>query len=132
MLKQIRVVGAVVVDEGRILCAQRGPDGQIPGLWEFPGGKVEIGETIQDALRREFLEELGCVIAVGPEVATTVHSYDFAEVDLTTFWCRITEGELSAREHSALKWLPPNELRSVDWAPADLPSVVAIQRDFGV
>ena len=74
--------------DGLVMCAQRGHDGNLPGLWEFPGGKIEPGESKQDALMREITEELGCTVEVGSEVTTTTHEYDFGEVTLTTFYCR--------------------------------------------
>lgn len=128
--KQINVVGAVIVDQERILCAQRGPNGSLPGLWEFPGGKIERGETPQAALRREIDEELQCSIEVGEQVETTRHVYDFGIVTLTTFYCRLIAGRPTLTEHSATKWLRPAELATIEWAPADIPAVARIQRDF--
>ncbi|MGZ0211999.1 MAG: (deoxy)nucleoside triphosphate pyrophosphohydrolase, partial [Actinomycetales bacterium] len=87
MKKQINVVGAVVIREGLILCAQRGPHGALPGMWEFPGGKIEADETPRDALAREIAEELECEVAVGELITTTAHEYDFGIVMLTTFYC---------------------------------------------
>ena len=75
MPKQIHVVGAVITQNGLVLCAQRGFDGNLPGLWEFPGGKIEHGETMQAALTREISEELGCTVEVGSQVMTTTHEY---------------------------------------------------------
>lgn len=127
MLKQIHVVGAVITRDGLIMCAQRGLDGNLPGLWEFPGGKIEAGETKAAALQREILEELGCTVEVGREVTTTTHSYWFGEVTLTTFICRLLEGTPTLTEHVAVKWLAPEHLTTVEWAPADLPAVALIQ-----
>ena len=79
--RQINVVGAVILDEGRVMCAQRGPDGSLPGMWEFPGGKIEPGESPQEALKREILEELGCNIVVGDLINTASHRYDFGWSD---------------------------------------------------
>lgn len=130
MARQIRVVGAVVVKDRRILCAQRGPDGSLPGLWEFPGGKIEAGETPAEALAREIAEELDCVVEVGNEITATTHEYDFGVVTLTTFYCTLVAGTPRATEHAALAWLPPSELSTVPWAPADIPAVELIQADF--
>jgi len=130
MAKQIRVVGAVVVKNRHILCAQRGDDGSLPGLWEFPGGKIEPGETPAEALVREIAEELECVVNVGEEITTTTHEYDFGVVTLTTFYCTLVTGAPRASEHAALAWLPPSELATVPWAPADVPAVELIQADF--
>lgn len=127
MKKQIVVVGAVIVRDGLILCAQRGSAGALGGLWEFPGGKIEAGESPRDALEREITEELGCQVDVGDEVTTTTHEYDFGIVTLTTFYCALLDGEPQLTEHQAVAWLPPSELLSLDWAPADIPAVELIR-----
>lgn len=127
MARQIDVVGAVVVNDGLVLCAQRGPHGTLAGLWEFPGGKIEHDETARDALEREIAEELGCVVEVGNEVTTTSHMYDFGVVTLTTFWCRLVEGTPELAEHAAIKWLAPAALGTLAWAPADIPAVELIR-----
>jgi 8-oxo-dGTP diphosphatase len=121
--KQINVVGAVIVRDGAILCAQRGSVGSLSGLWEFPGGKIEPGETARAALQREIVEELDCVVAVGVKVTTTTYPYDFADVTLTTFWCELVSGTPTLTEHANLLWLAPSELGTLDWAPADIPAV---------
>ncbi len=90
-LRHINVVGAVIVRDGRILCAQRGSDGSLGGMWEFPGGKIEPGETPGMRSIREIDEELRCEVVVGDEVTTTTHDYDFGRVTLTTFWCELVE-----------------------------------------
>ena len=120
---EIEVVGAVIVRDGLVLCAQRGPDGSLSGKWEFPGGKVEHGESGRLALEREIDEELRCVVAVGDEIATTQHDDGRVVVVLTTFWCRIVSGTPQLTEHTALRWVAPGELGGLDWAPADVPAV---------
>lgn len=127
---QIHVVGAVVVEDGQVLCAQRGAEGSLPGLWEFPGGKVEPGESPAEALAREMQEELGCVVEVGKEVTTTSHEYDFGIVTLTTFYCRLIAGTPQAKEHAAIAWLVPTDLMTLPWAPADLPAVELIRVEW--
>src|SRR5690606_33833695 len=102
--KQINVVGAVIVEDGRVLCVQRGPDGSLPGMWEFPGGKVEPGESPEDALAREIREELECDIAIGEKVPTTSHEYGFGVVNLTTHYCRLLGGTPRLVEHADLVW----------------------------
>lgn len=130
MPKQIHVVGAVITRDGLVMCAQRGHTGNLPGLWEFPGGKIERGESKQAALEREIAEELGCTVEVGREVTTTTHEYVFGEVTLTTFYCRLVAGTPTLTEHVAVKWLPPAELDSIAWAPADNPAVALIMTDL--
>ncbi|MBH0098177.1 (deoxy)nucleoside triphosphate pyrophosphohydrolase [Salinibacterium sp. NSLL150] len=127
MKKQINVVGAVIVREGLILCAQRGPGGALPGMWEFPGGKIEAGETPHDALAREITEELQCEVAVGELITTTSHEYDFGIVALTTFYCELLSGTPALTEHAEVAWLAPSELSSLEWAPADIPAVELLE-----
>lgn len=129
MARQINVVGAVIAKDGMILCAQRGQAGSLPGMWEFPGGKIEPAETARAALEREIAEELECVVEVGKEVATTTHEYDFGIVTLTTFYCELVDGSPSLTEHAQIIWLPITELGTLDWAPADIPAVARIQKD---
>lgn len=123
MKKHIYVVGAVIIENGKILCAQWGPDKALPYKWEFPGGKIEEGETPQEALRREIKEEMRCRIEIAQQIEHTTYEYDFGMVHLTTFICRLLEGEPVLTEHAAIKWLWPNELKSLDWAPADIPTI---------
>ncbi|MGG3508017.1 (deoxy)nucleoside triphosphate pyrophosphohydrolase [Paenibacillus sp. FSL W8-0187] len=127
MKKHIHVVGAVIVEDGKILCAQRGATKTLAYKWEFPGGKIEEGETPQAALKREIDEEMDCVIEIGEAIETTVYEYDFGFVHLTTFYCHLISGKPTLTEHVAISWLSPHELMSLDWAPADIPAVEKIQ-----
>jgi len=122
-VKEVAVVGAVIVRDGRVLCARRGPGGATGGMWEFPGGKVEPDESPPAALAREVDEELGCRVQVGAEVTTTTHAYDALVVTLSTYWCVLVDGTPTTTEHEELRWLAPDELDSLDWAPADVPAV---------
>lgn len=118
------VVACALVDtDRRVLIAQRPEGKQLAGLWEFPGGKVEAGESPLSALSRELTEELGCTISVGPLVTTTVHEYAEIVVELTTYWCTLVHGTPEPHEHQALAWLTPSELPALAWAPADLSAV---------
>lgn len=129
--KQINVVGAVIVDNGKVLCAQRGP-GALEGMWEFPGGKIEQGEAPREALEREITEELQCTVKVGDEVASTTYDYPFGIVTLTTFYCDLIDGTPTLTEHSEVRWEQPADMHLLDWAPADIPAVERIQADFSV
>ena len=100
----------------------------MPGMWEFPGGKVETGETPGDALAREIAEELECEVAVGGLITTTTHEYDFGIVVLTTFYCELLSGTPVMTEHAEVRWLAPAELSLLEWAPADIPAVELIEK----
>lgn len=130
MTKQIHVVGAVIIQDGLVLCAQRGEAGSLAGLWEFPGGKIEPGESAAEALGREISEELDCSIEVDGLITTTAHEYEFGTVHLTTFYCRLVSGSPTPSEHAAILWLRPADLSTIEWAPADIPAVHLIQADF--
>lgn len=123
MSKRIDVVGAVIVREGQVFAVQRGPDKALPGMWEFPGGKIENDESPQEALARELQEELLCNITVGEFITTTEHDYSFGTVVLSTYFCELNGDEPRLTEHTALRWLAPSDLASLDWAPADIPAV---------
>ena len=130
MAKQINVVGAVIIRDGTVLCAQRGEGGSLPGMWEFPGGKIEGDETPREALTREISEELLCEVVVQDEVTTTAHEYDFGLVTLTTFYCDLLSGTPTLTEHAEVRWLDPAHLHTLTWAPADIPAVRKIQEDL--
>ncbi len=124
-MKTIEVVAAVIADGGRIFVTQRGY-GEFKGKWEFPGGKMEPGESREDALMREIMEELETEIEVGDFLCTV--DYDYSEFHLTMhcFMCSVVRGELRLKEHEAARWLAKDELSSVDWLPADVDVVRAL------
>ena len=118
-MKRIEVVAAIVHDEeGRIFATQRGY-GEMKDGWEFPGGKIELGESPEDALRREIWEELETRIVVERLVKTVEWDYPKFHLTMHCFWCRIESGHLTLKEHEAARWLAKDELESVDWLPAD-------------
>lgn len=101
----------------------------LPGLWEFPGGKIEEGESPKEALKRELVEELRCVVEIGELVETTEHQYDFGVVVLSTYYCALRGSEPVLTEHSEIRWVPASDLRQLEWAPADIPAVERIMKD---
>lgn len=121
--KDIYVTGAVIVKDGKIFCAQRNENGSLPLLWEFPGGKIEDQETKEESLIREIKEELDCTIEVLEEIKHTIYEYSFGIVHLTTFHCKLLEGQPKLLEHQDSKWLKPDELHTLEWAPADIPTI---------
>ncbi len=123
-MKTVRVVAAIIKatnekGEPIIFATQRGY-GDFKGGWEFPGGKIEEGETPKEALVREIEEELDTEIAVGEMIDTIEYDYPTFHLSMDCFWARIVSGDLVLKEHEAAKWLTKNELDSVEWLPADI------------
>ena len=118
-MKTVRVVAAVILNGERIFATQRGY-GPYKDGWEFPGGKIEPGETPEDALRREIREELDTEIAVGEKAAHVEYDYPEFHLSMDCFFCRVLSGSLILKEHESARWLAPGELDSVSWLPADL------------
>ncbi len=123
-MKTKRVVAAIIKatneeNEPMIFATQRGY-GDLKGGWEFPGGKIEEGETPQEALVREIREELETDIVVGELIDTIEYDYPTFHLSMDCFWAEIISGDLVLKEHEAAKWLTKNELYSVDWLPADI------------
>lgn len=125
----VRVAAAVLCRGGKILLARRAPNKKMAGLWEFPGGKVEEGESSGQALQRELKEELGIDVDPGPELMTHRHAYDFGVIDLVSVmcWC-VTDGDFSSTDHDQLAWVAPADLRSFNLAPADVPTAERLSR----
>lgn len=109
--------------DGMVLAARRGPTMRLPGLWEFPGGKLESGETSGAALAREIEEELGVGIRLRRSLTVVEHHYPDFSIRLHPWICEITRGEPQPIEHGELRWLPASDLPSIEWAEADLPVV---------
>ena len=118
-MKQIEVVAAIIHDShGRVFATQRGY-GDYKDWWEFPGGKMEAGETPEEALRREIKEELDTHIVVEHFVDTVEWDYPQFHLTMHCYLCRVESGHLELKEHEAAKWLNKDELESVNWLPAD-------------
>ena len=131
-MKTIRVVAAIIKEKNEkgdpiIFATQRGY-GDLKGGWEFPGGKIEEGETPQEALVREIKEELETEITVGELIDTIEYDYPTFHLSMDCFWAEIVSGDLVLKEHAAAKWLTESELDSVEWLPAD---ITLIERIIG-
>ena len=118
-MKTIRVVAAIIRDTDKIFATQRGY-GEFKDGWEFPGGKIEEGETPQDALKREIMEELDTEITVGELIDTIEYDYPTFHLSMDCFWAEVITGHLVLKEAEAAKWLTKEQLDSVDWLPADV------------
>ncbi|MBO5450465.1 MAG: (deoxy)nucleoside triphosphate pyrophosphohydrolase [Coprococcus sp.] len=133
-MKTIRVVAAVIArrdENGRkqIFATARGY-GDFKGGWEFPGGKIEEGESPQEALVREIKEELNANIQVGELIQTVEYDYPNFHLSMDCFWCELESEQLELKEHEDAKWLSKNELDSVDWLPADITLVDEIRKQI--
>ena len=132
MKKRINVVGAVLTRGQMIFAVQRSSTMSLPGMWEFPGGKIEPDESPKEALLRELEEELLCSAEIGDHIQTTEHEYEFGVVILTTYYCTLKGDEPRLTEHSEIRWIHFTELDQLNWAPADIPAVEQVMRDFQV
>jgi len=117
-MKTIRVVAAIIIDGDKVFATQRGY-GDFKGGWEFPGGKIDAGETPEEALVREIKEELDTEIEVIELLDTVEYDYPKFHLSMDCFICKIKSGDLVLKEHEAAKWLTRATLDSVDWLPAD-------------
>lgn len=125
--KTVSVTCAVIRDNGRIFAAQRGY-GAYKDYWEFPGGKIEPGETPEAALIREIKEELDTIIRVERYICTAEYDYPEFHLSMRCYFCSVCSGELMLKEHEACKWLAKHELETVDWLPADLVIIPELKR----
>jgi len=128
-MKTVEVVAAVIRDNEKVLATQRGNHKYeyISNKYEFPGGKVEKGETEVTALKREIAEELGVVVSVGEKLITVNHTYPDFKVIMHTYLCTLEEGEIELYEHQNYQWLTATNITTVDWAMADVPIVKCLR-----
>lgn len=125
-MKNIRVAAAVIRKDDKIFATQRGY-GEFKDGWEFPGGKIEDGETPEQALTREIREELNTEIRVGERIGTVEYDYPKFHLSMDCFWCEIVQGMLDLKEHEAAKWLTKDTLHSVEWLLADVEVIEKIR-----
>jgi len=126
-MKQIEVVAAIIHKGDCIFATQRG-HGEWKGWWEFPGGKIEAGETPEEALHREIWEELETHIVVESKVQTVEWDYPTFHLTMHSFLCRVESGTLTLKEHEAARWLSKDELNSVRWLPADVQIIETLKQ----
>ena len=131
MKKIVKVVGALIEnDNNEILCALRSKNMSMGTFWEFPGGKIEKGETPGDAIVREIKEELGCTVQYIEDFKDNTHEYENIIVNLLVLRCKLIGGEPKASEHAKLIWLAGDYLETLNWAPADIPAVKKIVENY--
>lgn len=127
--KVVKVVAAIIQEGDKIFATRRGY-GEFKGGWEFPGGKREAGETAQEALKREIMEELETEIAVGELIDTIEYDYPAFHLSMDCFWAKIISGDLVLKEHEAARWLTKDMLYSVEWLPADQELIEKIEKEM--
>lgn len=128
-MKNIYVVGAALIEDGKLLVTKRNSDRILGDLWEFPGGKIEQGELPQESLKRELKEEFNDEIIVGDKVTETAsYEYEFGTVHLTVYYAKFLSKNFDLIAHSKVKWIDLAEALDLNWAPADIPVAQAISK----
>lgn len=126
-MKTVKVVAAAIYQEGKVLAAQRGY-GEFKGGWEFPGGKIEPGETPEQAIVREIQEELAATIEVKEKIGTVEYDYPAFHLTMHCFWATLKDGEPKLLEHERARWVDKNTIRNVGWLPADMELVEQVAK----
>lgn len=124
----VNVTAAIIIESGKVLIAKRKPTVKLANLWEFPGGKVEDGETPEQCLMRELREEFEIEVEVGEHLGTRVHEYDFGTIELLVFRTEVLGGEMKLNDHTEVAWVGTEDLGRYEFAPADIPFVDMIRR----
>lgn len=130
--KHIQVSCAIIEREGLVLAAQRSASMSMPLKWEFPGGKVDNGESLEECLRRELVEEMSIIVQVKKKLPESTHDYPTFTITLHPFVCSMESEKIHLHEHAAISWLPPAKLHTLDWAKADLSVIDAYLSECNV
>jgi len=128
--KHIPVVGAAIIKDGKVLCTQRSSEGTLPDMWEFPGGKIEKGETKEQTLHREIGEELGVQVHILEYINENDYEYDFGIVHFSLFSAEISSGKMNLLVHKDAQWVPASDLDNLNWAPVDVPGMHWIKEKY--
>jgi mutator protein MutT len=128
MPEPIKVTAAIMIKANQVFAARRNPGTHMAGFWEFPGGKIEVGETPEGCLERELFEEFGIVTEVGAFFADSTYDYGIKTIQLLAYEVKYISGDFELRAHDKLRWLALDELDRVKWAPADVPLVALYKR----
>lgn len=123
-----QVTAAIIIENGKILIARRPLHDALANKWEFPGGKIEYGETPEECLKRELMEEFGIKARIGEYFCNSIYYYEQGEIELLAYFVQWEAGELTPFAHEAIKWVLPEELKEQDFAPADIPIVERLMR----
>jgi 8-oxo-dGTP diphosphatase len=126
-MKSIEVVAAAIYKDGKVLAAQLGY-GEFKGGWEFPGGKVEPGESLEEAIVREIQEEMETMIEVGEKIGTVEYDYPNFHLKMHCFWAKVKEGKFKLLEHDAVMWLDKKSIQTIQWLPADVELVEKVAK----
>jgi 8-oxo-dGTP diphosphatase len=124
----IQVTAAIITDTGKILIAKRKSTARLPNLWEFPGGKMEPGESAEQCLKRELYEEFEIHVRIGQCVGANIHAYDFGTIELIAFKASLVGGKFKLHDHAEIRWVQPNDLDHFTFTPADSPFVDMLRR----
>ena len=119
----VQVTAAIIVSDGNILIAQRHPSDRLAGLWEFPGGKIEVGETPEQCLKRELWEELEMDAVIGNYLGSSIYHYDHISIELMAYRAFLNGSTYKLLSHQACRWVRPDQLADVPFTPADMPFV---------